>query len=60
MGNIQFYIVSKQPVSSGGRGFKPWTPGEGEIEGLEPPGWRDGGCHARMLLWLLPESMVAY
>lgn len=55
MGNIQFYIASKQPVSAGSWGFKPWTPGEGATEGLEPQGWREGGYHSCMLLGLLPE-----
>lgn len=35
MENIQSCIASKQPVSSGDWRFKPWTPGEGEMEDLE-------------------------
>lgn len=53
MGNIQFYIASKQPVSSGGWKFKPWTPGEEEIGGVKT--WREG----RRLLFLPASGATA-
>lgn len=53
MGNIQSYIASKQPVSSGGWRFKPWTPWEGEMGDLEAQ-VEEGVYNSCVLSGLLP------